>query len=88
MSRAYEKAVIDEIPCWTIMNCTKQNCIARESQAFECWELAWASEDHRAEFNICADCVVRVVRTGHPLSFSLPVMAGHVASSPSCPLSR
>jgi len=78
-----------ELPCWTIMNCVNLTCAARKSQAKTCWEIAQESEDHRAEFNICRDCLVYVLKT-ESLPFSphdLDRMARDRSCPPACPLS-
>lgn len=51
--------------CWEIMNCHDEACVARTMPEKECWEIVAGLEDYRAEFNICADCLVYVLKTGH-----------------------
>jgi len=75
-----------ELPCWTIMNCENHTCAARLRTDRECWELARESEDYRAEFNVCADCLVFVLKTGaQPLS---PPDLALIAHGRRCPLAR
>lgn len=74
-----------ELPCWTIMNCDNQTCAARYNHG-ACWELAQGLEDHRAEFNICADCLVHVLKTGGLLLSAQDLSA--MPSGRACPLGR
>ncbi len=46
------------------MNCHDQSCIARKMPHKECWEIVIELEDYRAEFDVCADCLVYVVKNG------------------------
>ena len=75
-----------ELPCWTIMNCDNLTCAARHQPDKECWEIVQELEDYRAEFNICPDCLVSVLKNGStPLStHDLALMA----DSRRCPLAR
>ena len=73
-----------ELPCWSIMNCEDQTCAARHQPTENCWEIARDSEDYRAEFNVCHDCLVSVLKTG-----SLPFSTNEIslmANGRSCPL--
>lgn len=73
-----------ELPCWTIMNCVNLSCAARKPRAKECWEVAREQDDHRAEFNICPDCLVYVLKN-ESLAFT-PLDLALMASGRSCPL--
>ncbi len=73
-----------ELPCWTIMNCENQTCVARRHHAKECWEIVLGLEDYRSEFNICQDCLVHVLKT-QALPFS-PRDLSRMANGRSCPL--
>ena len=53
-----------KLSCWKIMNCENLTCIARYHPDKECWEIVGGLEDYRAEFNICSDCLVYVLKTG------------------------
>lgn len=75
-----------ELPCWAIMNCDNQTCAARQHHGKECWEIVRELEDYRAEFNICPDCLVSVLKQGS-LPFFLPDMA-KIAGERGCPLAR
>jgi len=52
------------LACWEIMNCHDEACVARTMPEKECWEIVAELEDYRAGFNICADCLVYVVKSG------------------------
>lgn len=75
-----------EFPCWMIMNCDNHTCVARRHCDQECWELARESEDYRPEFNVCADCLVLVLKTGK-VPLSQPDLA-LIAGGRGCPLAR
>ncbi len=54
---------IKDLPCWEIMNCSDTgNCPARKDTKRSCWEIARELSDYRAEFDICPDCIVYVVK--------------------------
>ncbi len=53
-----------DCPCWEIMNCHDESCIARKTPEKECWEIVVELEDYRTQFNICEDCLVYVLKTG------------------------
>lgn len=53
-----------DMTCWDIMNCHDEGCVARTNPDVACWELVRQLEDYRAEFDICSDCLVFVVKTG------------------------
>ena len=53
-----------ELSCWDIMNCQGEDCPARQQPDVNCWEIVQEMEDYRAEFNICRDCLVYVLKTG------------------------
>jgi len=56
---------VKDLSCWEIMNCQgPDDCPARLHPDKNCWELIQEMEDYRAEFNICRDCLVYVVKTG------------------------
>jgi len=58
-------APMKELPCWDIMNCTTKGCPARRfALEKECWEIVQELEDYRAEFDICRDCLVYVLKNG------------------------
>lgn len=73
-----------ELPCWTIMNCDNLTCVARHHHAKECWEIVKGLEDYRAEFNICSDCLVSVLKTGS-LALS-PRDLDSLSNARNCPL--
>ena len=52
------------LTCWEIMACHDEDCVARTMPEKECWEIVVDLEDYRAEFNICADCLVYVLKNG------------------------
>jgi hypothetical protein len=52
------------LACWEIMNCHDGSCVARAMPEKECWEIVIELEDYRTEFNICADCLVYVLKNG------------------------
>lgn len=74
-----------ELPCWAIMNCESRTCVTREQDDQACWEIVQGLEDYRAEFNICPDCLVYVLKT-ESLAFS-PHDLSQLASERRCPLS-
>ncbi|MDA8417559.1 MAG: hypothetical protein M0Z90_00850 [Desulfobacteraceae bacterium] len=79
-------AAMKELPCWTIMNCENHTCAARLFPGRECWEVVQELEDYRAEFNVCSDCLVYVLKTGLlPLP---PQYLNQLASGHHCPLAR
>ena len=52
------------LPCWEIMGCdSSEECPAKEHPEVPCWEVAHEMDDHRKGFNICRDCIVRVLKT-------------------------
>lgn len=54
---------IKNMPCWEIMNCNgSENCPAKQNTQHSCWELVRELGDYRAEFDICPDCIVYVVK--------------------------
>ena len=67
-SEKQEKAVSrnynSSLPCWEIMGCdSSKECPAKENPDLPCWEIASAMDDHRKWFNVCEDCIVRVLKT-------------------------
>lgn len=73
-----------ELPCWTIMNCDNAACVARRHPDKKCWELAMELADYRADYSICPDCLVYVLKNGS-LSFS-PQDLDQIALGRRCPL--
>ena len=53
-----------DMNCWNIMNCNDESCVARSKPDVACWELVKQLKDYRAEFDICSDCIVFVLKTG------------------------
>lgn len=76
-----------ELPCWTIMSCGNQTCAARRYYPQQqCWEIVHELEDYRAEFNVCADCLVYVLKTDR---LAIPAHHHlHHCTTHTCPLSR
>lgn len=73
--------------CWEIMNCEDGDCIVRRNPDKECWEMVKELEDYRAEFDICSDCIVYVVKTGS-LNISEQEIAFLSAQKHNCILSK
>ena len=59
--------------CWEIMQCdNSKNCPARKNPEKHCWEIANEDDDdYRNFFNICQDCIVRVLKTDSSVLSSL-----------------
>lgn len=74
-----------DLACWDIMNCHDESCVARKTVGKECWEIVTELEDYRAEFDVCADCLVYVLKTGR-IELSEHEVAV-MAASKSCVLS-
>ena len=75
-----------KLTCWEIMNCHDESCVARVTDDKECWEIVASLEDYRAEFDVCADCLVYVLKTG---SISLSDQEIQImAANKSCVLAR
>ena len=74
-----------DLPCWEVMNCHDEACVARKEPERNCWELVLELEDYRAEFAICRDCLVYVLKNG-----LLGLSAGEMEaiSSGRCALAR
>lgn len=54
---------IKELACWEIMCCDDSlNCPARQNPERPCWSIAREIVDYRAEFDICCDCIVFMVK--------------------------
>ena len=52
------------LPCWEIIGCdTSKKCPAKEHPDLPCWEIAYELDDYRSFFNVCRDCIVRVLKT-------------------------
>ncbi|KPK00716.1 MAG: hypothetical protein AMJ60_00230 [Desulfobacterales bacterium SG8_35] len=50
-------------PCWEIMNCDKsKKCPAKARPATPCWEIAREMSDYRYILQICADCIVHMIK--------------------------
>lgn len=64
-----------DMTCWEIMNCHNERCVARSQPDVACWEMVKQLADYRAEFDICSDCLVYVVKTG-----TLHLTEGEVAA--------
>jgi len=57
-------APLKDLACWEIMHCDGSvTCPARQNPDRPCWEIVRDLEDHRAEFDICGDCLVFVVKS-------------------------
>nr|MBF0221081.1 hypothetical protein [Desulfobulbaceae bacterium] len=73
------------LACWDIMNCHDESCVVRGMVDKECWEIVAELEDYRAEFDVCADCLVYVLKTGSITLSDQEVAV--MAASKSCVLS-
>jgi hypothetical protein len=53
--------------CWEIMHCDKsKNCAVRKNPTKACWEVVKEKNaDYRHLFNICQDCIVKVLKTNN-----------------------
>jgi hypothetical protein len=56
---------LNDFYCWEIMQCDKsRNCSARDNPNKPCWEIAnEKNDDYRNLFNICRDCIVKILKT-------------------------
>lgn len=53
------------LPCWQIMNCNAEcKCKTDGNRERDCWEVAKEHEDYRTGFDVCADCIVFMVKKG------------------------
>lgn len=61
--------------CWEIMRCDKsKNCPARQNPEKPCWEIAGEDDDdYRNFFNICWDCIVRVLKVENSVLSNLEI---------------
>ena len=55
---------MEDLPCWEIMKCKDDECVARERTDVSCWEIVRELGDYRAGFDVCKDCLVYVLKTG------------------------
>jgi len=61
--------------CWEIMHCENpDDCPAKKKPQIPCWEIASELDDYRQAFNICRDCVVRMIKAGNSLLSSQEIM--------------
>jgi len=61
--------------CWEIMHCENpDDCPAKKNPQTPCWEIASELDDYRQAFNICRDCVVRMIKTGNSLLSNQVIM--------------
>lgn len=53
--------------CWEIMQCeNSDDCPAKKNPHKPCWEIAREQDnDYRHVFNVCRDCIVRVLKEGN-----------------------
>ena len=50
-------------PCWEIMNCNaSKKCLAKTRPQTPCWEIAREKSDYRHILQICADCIVHMLK--------------------------
>jgi hypothetical protein len=61
--------------CWEIMQCDKsKNCPARQNPEKPCWEIASEDDyDYRNFFNICRDCIVRMLKVENSVLSNLEI---------------
>ena len=49
--------------CWEIMKCDEsKKCPAKTQPETPCWELAREKSDYRYILEICADCIVHILK--------------------------
>lgn len=77
---------MEDLPCWEIMKCNDEHCLARKSSSKACWEIVRELGDYRAGFDVCKDCLVYVLKTGS-LHLSDQEMEA-MASSKNCVLAN
>ena len=54
---------VNDCHCLEIMECDNpQNCLAWKHPERPCWEIIKELNDHRKVFNICQDCIVRILK--------------------------
>ena len=52
------------LPCWEIIGCdSSKRCLAKEHPDLPCWEVVCEPDDYRRFFDVCRDCIVRVLKT-------------------------
>jgi hypothetical protein len=66
---------LNDFYCWEIMQCDKsKNCAAKENPSKSCWEIAKEkNDDYRNHFNICRDCIVKVLKTDNSVLSHLEI---------------
>lgn len=80
---------LSELYCWEIMQCSKsKTCRAKKNPEKFCWEIApETNDDYRNYFNICRDCIVRLLKTDSSI-LSDQEIKKVVEIKTSCELSR
>jgi hypothetical protein len=55
---------ISDRPCWMIMHCgpKRERCPAFHLPETPCWTIARDTNDYRRCYNVCCDCLVRVIK--------------------------
>ena len=61
--------LVSEKPCWEIMRCSGDGCVARRHPETPCWEHAEALNYTVSVHGVCADCIVFVAKRS-PAVFS------------------
>ncbi len=66
---------ISEWHCWEIMECDNpQNCLAWKHPERPCWEIIKELNDHRKVFNICQDCIVRILKSENSVLSDIEIL--------------
>lgn len=51
------------IPCWKITNCQRNECcLGQNGGEKQCWEMASELDDYRSAMNVCKDCIVYITK--------------------------
>jgi hypothetical protein len=78
---------IKELSCWEIMNCSdSENCPAMKNPGRSCWDLVKEMDDYRADFNVCADCIVYMVKSNNIVISAQAINEARAEGQMSCAL--